>query len=144
MMWMEYVPGQTLHQILGDDDSPQPMSLDQVLKWLHEIAEGLAYMHMQDPPCIHGDLKLDNVLIRPRTWSQACRFWTKPTYRESVCRHRRCGCVALSGTGSDWPFNRGPWQPKAVETLEETIEEIIVEMSLRKLPLLPDSGSGSL
>lgn len=74
MMWMEYVPGQTLHQILGDDDSPQPTSLDQVLKWLNEIAEGLAYMHMQDPPCIHGDLKLDNVLIDPELGARLADF----------------------------------------------------------------------
>lgn len=65
VMWMEYVPGQSLIDYLGDEERPLPLSLDQILMWLHDIAEGLAYLHVQDPPCVHGDLKLDNVLIDP-------------------------------------------------------------------------------
>src|SRR4051812_28481434 len=38
VMWMEYVPGKTLLQRVGDDDSPHPVSLDEVLKWLRDIA----------------------------------------------------------------------------------------------------------
>lgn len=63
VMWMEYVPGTTLLERLGDDDSPHPVSLEEVVKWLHDIADALAYLHVQDPPCVHGDLKLDNVLL---------------------------------------------------------------------------------
>jgi serine/threonine-protein kinase len=63
VMWMEYVPGKTLLQRVGDDDSPHPVSLEEVLKWLRDIADALAYLHVQDPPCVHGDLKLDNVLL---------------------------------------------------------------------------------
>src|SRR5262245_8843414 len=48
VMWMEYVPGETLLQRLGDEDSPRPVSLAEVLRWLKEIAEGLAYLHAMD------------------------------------------------------------------------------------------------
>jgi eukaryotic-like serine/threonine-protein kinase len=63
VMWMEYVPGQSLQQVLGDEDRPQPIQLAEVLAWLSDIAEALSYLHIQDPPFVHGDLKLDNVLI---------------------------------------------------------------------------------
>jgi tetratricopeptide (TPR) repeat protein len=63
VMWMEYVPGVTLLKRLGEDDYPRPVSLDDALVWMVEIAEGIAYLHAQTPPWVHGDLKLDNVLL---------------------------------------------------------------------------------
>ena len=63
VMWMEYVPGHNLLHYLGEDEQPKPLSLDTIMHWLHDMAEGLAYLHVQDPPCVHGDLKLDNVLV---------------------------------------------------------------------------------
>lgn len=65
IMWMEYVPGESLHRLIGDSRSPMPASLNTVLDWLKGIAEGLAHMHMQQPPVGHGDLKLDNVIVDP-------------------------------------------------------------------------------
>jgi tetratricopeptide (TPR) repeat protein len=63
LMWMEYVEGPTLLHQLGPEDAPKPVSLDNTLAWLRDIADGLAYLHAQDPPLIHGDLKLDNVML---------------------------------------------------------------------------------
>lgn len=63
IMWMDYVPGQTLLAELGDTDAPKPFGLSTIITWLTEIADGLAYLHVQSPACVHGDLKLDNILV---------------------------------------------------------------------------------
>jgi tetratricopeptide (TPR) repeat protein len=106
MMWMEYVPGQTLHEILGDEDYPRPMSLDQVLKWLKDIGEGLAYMHMQEPPYVHGDLKLDNVLIDPTLGARLADFGQSRPIEDRF--------VDTDGVGA-WPY-------LAPEVLGRTVE----------------------
>ena len=63
VLWMEYVPGQTLYHRLGSDETPRPVSLEQALGWMEQMAEGLAYLHARTVPVVHGDLKLDNVLL---------------------------------------------------------------------------------
>ena len=65
VMWMEFVEGPTLLARLGPEEAPRPVSLTDTLAWLRDIAEGLAYLHAQDPPRVHGDLKLDNVMLPP-------------------------------------------------------------------------------
>jgi eukaryotic-like serine/threonine-protein kinase len=95
MMWMEYVPGHTLHQILGDDDNPKPVSLKQVLTWLRDIAEGLAYMHMQEPPFVHGDLKLDNVLVDPDFGARLADFGQSRPIEDRF--------IETDGVGA-WPY----------------------------------------
>ncbi len=63
MISMEYVPGHTLLQRLGDSESPKPVSLNEALNWAQEIAELLAYLHDRQPAVMHCDLKLDNLLL---------------------------------------------------------------------------------
>jgi serine/threonine protein kinase len=74
MMWMEYVPGQSLHSILGTSDSPVPFPQQEVLGWLRDLAEALAHMHRNVPPIGHGDLKLDNILIHPEDGAKLIDF----------------------------------------------------------------------
>ena len=33
------------------------------MKFLREIVSGMKYLHNQNPPVIHGDLKIGNVLV---------------------------------------------------------------------------------
>jgi serine/threonine protein kinase len=39
------------------------MSEEEVWLFLHDVASGLSYLHKQEPPIIHQDIKPDNVLI---------------------------------------------------------------------------------
>jgi len=66
LLCMEYVPGGTLLQRLGEVDSPRPVSLDEALDWAYDIAEVLAYLHDWQPAFMHCDLKLDNLLLGPQ------------------------------------------------------------------------------
>ena len=91
VMWMEYVPGDTLLERLGTTDAPRPVSLDEALVWLRDIADGLAYLHAQDPPCVHGDLKLDNVLLDPNGMARLVDF--------GQSRYIEDRFVATDGTG---------------------------------------------
>ena len=58
---MDYVSGEDLHsmtQRLGR--LPEP----QVLSWIGQITDALAYLHGQNPPIIHRDIKPSNIRIR--------------------------------------------------------------------------------
>jgi eukaryotic-like serine/threonine-protein kinase len=74
VMWMEYVSGQTLLDRLGPEDDPRPVSSEDVLAWLRDISDGLAYLHSMEPPRVHGDLKLDNVLLDPNLGARLVDF----------------------------------------------------------------------
>ena len=63
MIVMEYIPGGTLLDRLGETDDPKPVSLEEAVNWAHEIAELLAYLHDLQPAVMHSDLKLDNLQV---------------------------------------------------------------------------------
>lgn len=65
LLCMEYVPGGTLLQRLGEVEAPNPVSLEEALDWAYDIAEVLAYLHDRQPAFMHCDLKLDNLLLSP-------------------------------------------------------------------------------
>lgn len=57
---LEYVRGQDLRQLVKQN-GPQPTSL--VVKWAHEIAGILSYLHEQAPPIVHRDLTPENIVL---------------------------------------------------------------------------------
>jgi eukaryotic-like serine/threonine-protein kinase len=95
VMWMEYVRGETLFQRLGDDDSPRPVALEDVLRWMREIAEALAYLHSMEPPWIHGDLKLDNILLDAGIGARLADFGQSRTIEDLF--------IETDGVGA-WPY----------------------------------------
>jgi serine/threonine protein kinase len=95
MMWMDYVPGKTLLQRIGDDASPKTVFIKEVLSWIHDMAEALAYLHAIDPPLVHGDLKLDNVILNSDDKAQLVDF--------GQSRYIEDCFVETSGAGA-WPY----------------------------------------
>ena len=63
---MDYVPGQDLHQIV-QDARREGRFLDerQVLGWMAQLCDALAYLHGQDPVVLHRDVKPANVKLTP-------------------------------------------------------------------------------
>lgn len=59
---MDYIPGKSLQQMLSEGHS---FTEKEVLKYTNQLSEALAYLHFQDPPIVHGDIKPDNIMITP-------------------------------------------------------------------------------
>lgn len=61
---MELIDGKELGEILEERKTPLP--LEDVLKWLEQLLDGLDYLHTQNPPIFHRDLKPQNLKLTPR------------------------------------------------------------------------------
>ena len=60
---MDFVQGENMEEALHKNGRyPQR----QVLKWAEQLGEALAYLHAQNPPIIHSDIKPANVMLTPK------------------------------------------------------------------------------
>ena len=60
---MQYVDGSTLDRL--KEGRSAPFEVDQVLRWANDLLDALDYLHSQEPPIIHRDIKPPNVCIKP-------------------------------------------------------------------------------
>ena len=59
---MDYIPGYDLQYYL---DNQYQFPEQTVLLWLKQLCEVLEYLHTQDPPILHSDIKPGNIMITP-------------------------------------------------------------------------------
>ena len=59
---MDYIPGESLQErITREGAQPQ----QQVLKWGKQLIEAVEYLHNQEKPIIHSDIKPGNIILTP-------------------------------------------------------------------------------
>jgi serine/threonine protein kinase len=60
---MEYIPGDDLAALRSKRS--QPFAIDEVLRWAEQILGALNFLHHQNPPIIHRDIKPQNMKVTP-------------------------------------------------------------------------------
>ena len=60
---MEFIEGEDLGHIL---QRTGPLDETRALAWIDQVCDALVYLHSQDPPIIHRDIKPDNIKITPQ------------------------------------------------------------------------------
>jgi serine/threonine-protein kinase len=63
---MDYVPGQDLHQLVqGACREGRFLEETEVLSWMLQLCDSLTYLHGQNPPVLHRDIKPGNIKLTP-------------------------------------------------------------------------------
>jgi len=63
LLVMEYIEGEDLSEILKRGET---LPFDDVIRWTLELLDALDYLHSQDPPIIHRDIKPNNLKVTSR------------------------------------------------------------------------------
>lgn len=63
---MDFVPGQDLHQMVEAAKADgRFLPQKRVLDWAEQLCDALGYLHSQDPPVLHRDVKPSNIKLTP-------------------------------------------------------------------------------
>lgn len=76
---MDFIPGASLETRLDQANAPLPER--QVLGWIIQVCDVLAYVHTQHPPIILRDLKPGNIMITPDDEVRVIDFGIARTYK---------------------------------------------------------------
>lgn len=75
---MDFVEGQNLAQILAQRGAP--LTEQEVLVWIEQICQALNYLHQQQRPIIHRDIKPQNIIVSPSGQAMLVDFGISKVY----------------------------------------------------------------
>lgn len=75
---MDFIEGQSLADLVRTRG--RPLAETEVLPWLNQVCEALAYLHGQSPPIIHRDIKPENIIITPQGQAMLVDFGISKVY----------------------------------------------------------------
>ncbi|MEN6523078.1 MAG: serine/threonine-protein kinase [Anaerolineaceae bacterium] len=75
---MEYIEGQNLEEIIH---SYGPLSESDAVNWISQVCEALEYLHGQNPPVIHRDIKPQNIILTPQGRAVLVDFGVAKVYQ---------------------------------------------------------------
>ena len=79
---MDYVDGIDLAEMLSRQGGP--LAQAQVLAWAGQVCDALAYLHTQNPPIIHRDVKPANIKLRSDGRAMLVDFGIAKTYNPDL------------------------------------------------------------
>jgi len=82
---MEFIPGQTLEEIL-DATAERRIGLKTLLPVALKVAEALDFAHGQRPPILHRDIKPSNVMVTPSGQAKVLDFGIARELKDSMTR----------------------------------------------------------
>ena len=104
---MDFVEGEDLQDVLERSQDPLPEM--QVLGWIRQVGDALAYLHNRKPPVIHRDIKPANIRITPEGQVFLVDFGISKVYQAHIETTVGAKAVTVgfsppeqySGTGTD-------------------------------------------
>jgi len=131
---MPYCPLGSTSKLIGK------MSEEQLWEFIRDVSSGLAYLHSQNPPVIHQDIKPDNILIARNGEFVVTDFGisrqARNTLRKSKTHLNSAGAVAYMGPER---FSKQYQSVKASDIW--SLGVTIYELAVGELPFCGMGGS---
>lgn len=114
-------------------------SENEIWKFIHDVANGLKYLHAQEPPIVHQDIKPENILLDEQNNFLITDFGIskkmRTTMRKQSKRSIESGAIAYMGPER---FLKDPMAVKASDIWSLGVS--IYEMATNDLPFMGQGG----
>jgi len=92
----EYMPGGSLHHLLHVKQTKLPLL--HAINMCMQLADGVRYLHSQDPVVVHRDLKTQNVVLDLNLNVKLCDFGLTESMERTHISKKQWRLPAIHGT----------------------------------------------